>query len=128
MENNYANKNAQAVLNKVNEYIEKLEYTKKYQGERKTLSIRKVFDDLSIFDWWKNDLSLSNLYDMQKFLKEAIDLGFKGYVCFKVGVSGCSNGMWAHSEETTNGFSPNSDFLYKSFSPSYKVLSIQIDQ
>jgi hypothetical protein len=61
---------------------------------------------------------------MRKFLKEAIKLSYTGYVCFKVGATGCSNGMWAHTTETNDGYSPDSDFLYKSFTPEYNYWQI----
>ena len=64
---------------------------------------------------------------MQSFLKNAIRLGFTGYVCFKVGASGCANGMWAHKESSTNGFSPDGDVLYRSFTPDYTYWSAEID-
>jgi hypothetical protein len=27
--------------------------------------------------------------------------------------------MWAHKEETKNGYSPDGDFIYRSFTPDY---------
>ena len=60
---------------------------------------------------------------MRTFLKEAIKLGYKGYVCFKVGASGCANGMWAYKAETTNGYSPDGDAIYRSFTPDYTYWS-----
>lgn len=78
-----------------------------------------VYDDLSIFDWWPERLTVSHMKQMRTFLKEAIKLGYKGYVCFKVGASGCANGMWAYKEETKTGYSPDGDFLYRSFTPDY---------
>ena len=74
-----------------------------------------VCNELNIFDWWNDTLSLSQLKSMRKFLKTAIELGFDGYVCFKVGAAGCSHGMWAHKDLSTNGFSPDGDFLFHSF-------------
>lgn len=65
---------------------------------------------------------------MEKFLKEAIKLGYKGYVCFKVGATGCANGMWAHKEESLDGYSPDGDFLYKSFTPAYNYWSFKKDE
>ena len=76
----------------------------------------EVFEELSIFDWWTDTLSASQLKQMRAFLKQAIKLGFKGYVCFKVGAKYCANGMWAHTEESTNGYSPDDcDVLFHSF-------------
>lgn len=113
--------NAYNVLLNVNNYIEQLT-NEEYKWNKK-LSIRKVCDELSIFDWFKNELSISNLKDMRTFLKEAIKLGYSGYVCFKVGASGCANGMWAYKETSTNGYAPNCDCIYKSFTPSYNYWS-----
>lgn len=128
----YSKHNAQAVLAKVNEYIARLEEKKKVYEEayhwgkrRYYYCMREVYRDLSIFDWWTDRLSLSRLKEMRQFLTEAIDLGFTGYVCFKVGVSGCANGMWAHKKESENGYSPeNDDFLYRSFTTDYTYWDI----
>lgn len=127
--------NAQEILNHVNAGIELLEEAKKmnysdfharygYDGAIKefgwsassrAFNIDKIYSDLSIFDWWNNKLSLSQLKQMRAFLRQAINLGFTGYVCFKVGAAGCSHGMWAHKEETTDGYSPDGDVLFHSF-------------
>lgn len=101
--------NAQEVLEVVDRYI-------KAKGKYR---IREVYKELSIFDWWPDWLYHSNLLEMSKFLKEAIKLGFTGYVCFKVGATGCANGMWAHLHESTDGYSPEGAFIYKSFTPAY---------
>lgn len=123
----YENKNAQNVLNNVNKCIEELEHANTgygcdfsrmaYKGwsNKKVFVIRKVYDELSIFDWWNDNLSLSQLKQMKSFLETAIKLGFTGYVCFKVGAKYCSHGMWAHKEESTNGYSPDGDVLFHSF-------------
>lgn len=89
--------------------------------------IRMVYDDLSIFDWWPEKLTISHMKQMRTFLKEAIKLGYTGYVCFKVGASGCANGMWAYKKESTDGYSPNSDALYRSFTPDYTYYGVSID-
>ena len=86
-----------------------------------------VYDELSIFDWWTDKLGISRLEDMRKFLREAIKLGYTGYVCFKVGMSGCANGMWAHKKESTDGYSPDGPTLYKSFTPDYEYWSVMDD-
>ena len=65
-----------------------------------------VCERLSIFDWWVDTISQTKLQDMKKFLQEAIKLGYTGYACFKVGATGCANGMWAYKEESEDGFSP----------------------
>ena len=77
--------------------------------------IREVCDRLSIFDWWNEYLSYSQLKSMEAFLKTAIKLGFSGYVCFKVGATGCTHGMWANKVESTTGHSPDGDWLFHSF-------------
>ncbi len=86
--------------------------------------IAEVYEPLSIFDWWKDWLSVAQLKAMRQFLKEAIKLGYTGYVCFKVGATGCANGMWAHVEETTTGYSPDGPALYRSFVSTYTYWSI----
>ena len=116
--------NAQPVLDNVNKYIDILTEKKNYQ-KNPTVRTRDVCDELSIFDWWVDVLSITRLLDMKKFLEEAIKLGFTGYVCFKVGATGCANGMWAHTAPTTNGYSPNGrDYIYKSFTPAYNYWDI----
>ena len=94
----------------------------------RTVPIREVYRELSIFDWWNDDLSISQLRDMRKFLREAIKLGYTGYVCFKVGATGCANGMWANKLPTVNGYSPDCDFLYKSFTPAYNYWDINYEE
>lgn len=89
-------------------------YKEKYHCYPKR-SISEVCDMFSIFDWWTSQLSHSQIKQMEKFLKVACDLGYNGYVCFKVGVAGCAHGMWAYKEESTDGFSPDCEFLYHSF-------------
>jgi hypothetical protein len=110
--------NAQQVLNKVEELI----------AIGKTCRIDDVYKDLSIFDWWTDKLSVSRLKDMRRFLKIAIKYGYTGYVCFKVGVTGCANGMWAHKKESEDGYSPDGDCLYKSFTPAYNYWQVRIGE
>ena len=90
------------------------------------LRIGDIYDEFSIFDWWPEYLSKSHLQKMRQFLREAIKLGYGGYVCFKVGATGCANGMWAHTElETDAGYSPNHcPCLYRSFTPAYTYWSV----
>ena len=131
---NYSDKNAQAVLENVEKRIAILEERKANWNnmsyyERRYLTplhfdMREVCDELSIFDWWTNKLSLTRLIEMRTFLKTAIELGYTGYVCFKVGVTGCANGMWAHINESENGFSPDGGFMYRSFTPAYLYYDI----
>lgn len=85
--------------------------------------IRMIYDDLSIFDWWPDKLTVSHMKQMRIFLKEAIKLGYTGYVCFKVGASGCANGMWAHKKESKDGHSPDGEVIYRSFTPDYTYWS-----
>ena len=107
--------NAEEVLEQVERLIE--------QGGR--YRITNVYHILSIFDWWNDYLSQTQLKDMRKFLKEAIKLGYTGYVCFKVGATGCANGMWAHKEESETGYSPDGECLYKSFTPAYNYWQVK---
>ena len=125
--NEFKKKNAQAVLYEVERYIRILEAKHKTHWKWSRNYKLKMWDccnDLSIFDWWVDDLSISRLKEMRTFLREAIKLGYTGYVCFKVGVTGCANGMWAHKEPTTTGYSPDCDFLYRSFTPAYTYWDI----
>ena len=89
--------------------------------------IRMVYDDLSIFDWWPERLTISHMKQMRAFLKEALKLGYPGYVCFKVGASGCANGMWAYKEESKTGYCPKCDAIYRSFTPDYTYYSVSIN-
>lgn len=84
-----------------------------YSGWR--FNMNSVCDELNIFDWWNETLSMSQLKQMKKFVETAISLGFTGYVCFQVGAKGCSHGMWAHKNESTTGYSPRGDKLFHSF-------------
>ena len=123
----YKKYNAQSVLLAVEKYIRILEMKHNFHYKwscRYKLKIRDCYDELSIFDWWHENLSISQLKQMRSFLKEAIKLGYTGYVCFKVGASGCANGMWADKVPTTDGYSPKGEFLYRSFSPDYTYWDI----
>lgn len=106
--------NAQQVLDNVNIRISELEGTSGY-FRRSGYHMREVCSELSIFDWWTERLSLSQLKAMRMFLNQAIKMGFTGYACFKVGASGCASGMWAYKVESDDGYSPDGDFLYRSF-------------
>lgn len=77
--------------------------------------IDDVYDEFGIFDWWNETLSMSQLKQMKSFLETSIKLGFAGYVCFKVGATGCSHGMWAFKKESKDGYSPDGDCLFHSF-------------
>jgi len=111
----YEEYNAQPVLERLERMIE----------EGRSRNIEVIYDDLSIFDWWPKKLTLTHMKQMRTFLKEAIKLGYTGYVCFKVGASGCANGMWACVNPTTDGYSPDGDTLYRSFTPDYTYYSFQ---
>lgn len=113
----YKHCNAENVLSVVNDLLENYIIP---------LYIPNVNKKLSIFDWWNYHLSKTHLKQMKMFLENSIRLGFKGYVCFKVGASGCANGMWSHKEESINGYSPDGDYLYRSFTPDYVVWSAVI--
>lgn len=138
---NYASKNAAAVLKAVEACMAELGAVqgkntlpdpnrmswKGYSNDKK-FKIRALCDELSIFDWWNDYLSMSQLNQMKKFLEQAIKLGFTGYVCFKVGAKGCSHGMWAHTVETTTGHSPEEgDTLYHSFVSGENYWDVEID-
>jgi hypothetical protein len=84
-------------------------------SSKKVFNIRAICNECGIFDWWNETLSMSQLKQMRSFLKQAIKLGFNGYVCFKVGAKYCSHGMWAHKEESTTGYAPDGDVLFHSF-------------
>lgn len=114
---NYEQYNAPVVLEKLEQYI-----AKGYSQQ-----IRNVCEELSIFDWWVDTLSVTKMKQMRTFLKNAIDYGFKGYVCFKVGAKGCANGMWVSKAQSTNGYSPNGDCLYRSFTPDYTCYDAEIN-
>ena len=90
------------------------------------LRIKDCCNEFSIFDWWPEYLTKSKLQEMRQFLREAIKLGYEGYVCFKVGATGCANGMWAHTElETDGGYSPkNCPVLFRSFTPAYRYWDV----
>ena len=82
-------------------------------------NMREICNQLNIFDWFKERLSITDLKKMRAFCKQAQNLGFGAYAEFKVGVSGCANGMWAYKEPSTTGYSPDGDYLYRSFTPDY---------
>lgn len=121
--------NANEVLENINNCIKELEgingtYSDNYdryarhgwgRNAKYAFYIREVCNELSIFDWWNKELSMSQLKQMKAFVQTAIKLGFTGYVCFKVGAVGCSHGMWAAKEESLDGYSPKCDTLFHSF-------------
>lgn len=119
MENNKFRCNAQDVLDRVEEFLDRPQNRFRIDNE-------DVYKPLSIFDWWPEYLSKSKLQEMRQFLKEAIKLGYTGYVCFKVGAKGCANGMWAHTTDCTpEGYAPNGcPTLYRSFTPSYRYWDV----
>ena len=106
----YSKHNAGPVLANVEAAIKGVDsrWSRKYP-------IREVCDDLSIFDWWPDEIGATGLKAMRSFIKNAIRLGFDGYVCFKVGAKGCASGMWAYKKESQNGYSPDGPCIYRSF-------------
>ena len=114
------NHNPKEVLNNVEKYLGEIDtYRDKF------CQMEDVYEELGIFDWFKNYLTKTDLKGMRKFLREAIKLGYTGYVCFKVGTSGCANGMWAYKAESTTGYSPVGECLYKSFTPDYEYWCVE---
>lgn len=108
---------AAQVLERVEEFLDKPEHR---------FRIADVYEDLSIFDWWLPYLSKAKLLEMRQFLKEAIKLGYTGYVCFKVGATGCANGMWAYTLNCRpDGYAPdNCPTLFRSFTPAYRYWNV----
>lgn len=96
-------------------------------SDKKVFKIYEICNEIGIFDWWNDTLSMSQLKAMQTFLKQAIKLGFTGYVCFKVGAAGCSHGMWAHKNESTTGYSPDGDVLFHSFRSGDNYFDMELD-
>lgn len=121
--------NANTVLSNINSCIAELEELQgkntlpnpdrmvwKGYSNDKYYKISGVCEELNIFDWFTETLSLSQLKQMKKFVETAIKLGFTGYTCFKVGAKYCAHGMWVHKNESTTGYSPDDgDVLYHSF-------------
>lgn len=134
--------NAAEVLANINACIAELEEVSKTWGNPnfdrfaskgyntgKVFRIRAVCTELSIFDWWNDNLSMSQLKAMKKFVETAISLGFTGYVCFKVGAKHCSHGMWASTEESTDGYSPREgNTLFHSFRSGDNYWDAEIDK
>ena len=103
-------------LEAANNYMGPSDFSKmNWKGGKRVFMISAVYNECGIFDWWNDTLSISQLKQMRSFLKQAIKLGFNGYVCFKVGAKYCSHGMWAHKEESSDGYSPDGDALFHSF-------------
>lgn len=96
-------------------------------SSKKVFKIRAICEECNIFDWWNETLSMSQLKQMRTFLNQAIKLGFTGYVCFKVGAAGCSHGMWAHKEESIDGYSPDGDVLFHSFRAGDNYFDMELD-
>ena len=124
--------NAREVLENIRQCINELMSGKSlrttYRNGGKRFYIENVCEELSIFDWWEPTLSLSQLRQMERFTQTAIKLGFTGYVCFKVGAAGCSHGMWAHTDVSTNGYAPDTgDCLHHSFRSGDNYWDIEID-
>ena len=102
--------NVEKLLEEAQEYKDRWNLAKKY-------SLREVCTNLSVFDYFPEELSVSGLKQMRMFLKNAAKLGYNGYACFKVGATGTANGMWAHKKESETGYSPDGACLYHSFTP-----------
>ena len=102
----FEDKNRAAVAEQVDLMLSEAKAYKDKNGLNMSWKIDEVYDRLSIFDWWGENLSVSQLKQMKSFLRIAGEFGFNGYVCFKVGAAGCSHGMWASKFETEDGYSP----------------------
>jgi hypothetical protein len=113
--------NAKEVLANVEKFMKESEEYKAQRGRYKKFKIWDICEELGIFDWWPNELSYSQLKQMRSFLKTAISLEFEGYACFKVGSSGCANGMWVHKAESKDGYSPDGACIYHSFVSDYRT-------
>lgn len=96
----------------------------RYRYVNKRWLIDDVYKDLSIFDWWNDYLSVSQLRQMRDFLKAAIKRGFTGFACFKVGAKYCANGMWVHTKESEDGLSPDGSRIYHSFTPEHSYWDV----
>lgn len=111
-----ANRTAEKILANIEEVLADMEAEK---AEWPALRVRRytyrVAKDLSIFDWFQDELSIAQVKQMRSFVKSAISAGYRGYVCFKVGSVGTSSGMWAYTVPTTTGYSPDGPCLYRSF-------------
>jgi len=119
---------ANEVLANVTEMIEIGEQYKARCGFSKKWRIYDVCEELGIFDWWNDYMSVSQLKQMKKFLETAIDLGYTGYVCFKVGAVGCSHGMWAYKKDSEDGYSPkDGGCLHHSFRSGDNYYDIQFE-
>lgn len=119
--------NARDVLDKIEKYLAAIG-----AGDEKSFDLRgagfdherRVCDELSVFDWWGSDrIGKTKLKAMRSFIKLALKLGYEGYVCFKIGATGCANGMWAHRAESYNDYAPKGAYLYRSFTPDYVCYS-----
>lgn len=106
--------NIEAKLKEAEEYKEENK-NRSWMPKNKRWRIREVYKELSIFDWWNDYLSVSQLKQMKSFIKQGMKRGFNGYVCFKVGAKYCANGMWIHKNESEDGYSPSGECLYHSF-------------
>lgn len=95
-----------------------------YIAEGMPRRTRSVSGPLSIFDWWRDTLSVSAMKQMRSFLRTATKLGYDGYVCFKVGAKYCASGMWAYKAESTNGYAPEGEYIYRSFQSSWNYWDI----
>ena len=118
--------NAKEVLEQVIDMIAEGEEYNAQNKRNRRWRIYCVCDKLSIFDWWNEYLSVSQLKQMRKFLETAITMGYTGFVCFKVGAAGCSHGMWAHKQESEDGYSPDGECLHHSFRSGDNYWDVQL--
>ena len=118
--------NAKEVLANVVAMIAEGEEYNAQNRRNRRFRIYSVCNELSIFDWWNEYLSVSQLKEMRRFLETAITMGYTGFVCFKVGAAGCSHGMWAHKQESEDGYSPDGECLHHSFRSGDNYWDVQL--
>lgn len=112
-----------SVLNELETLIPNVESRPKTY---RRIKARDYCSRLSIFDWWKEYLTLTDLKTMRAFLRTAQQYGYNGYCCFKVGKKYCANGMWANKAESTDGYSPDGECLYRSFTTDYTAWDAEL--
>ena len=70
--------NAHEVIENVSRYIAEGEAKKARTGVSPKYFIREICNDLGIFDWWNEYMSLTQLRQIKSFLETAISCGYDG--------------------------------------------------